>query len=271
MRSFYRLCCLEETDREKWVIDAIWGDSSSSMRELTEAALVDSQYRIHPDIAEVGREQSGPELPEAHELCIASDRILWTLIAAIEREAGPDGYLLVASADHGVAPTPEEEASLFSTRLARTVPRNICKLFELRGCQAYFRRLIELGSLCENLIFLLGTWTSLGPGGRPGGRNTAAGTTGSECYHHLIPSERNYLPLQSRVTQHRHDYHRDVLVLVDTRLGLHAGIAGQCNLSKFMERGYYSRRTRRRICRRMGCVFSELISRGGPIINWFRV
>ncbi|HEX3743572.1 MAG TPA: alkaline phosphatase family protein [Bryobacteraceae bacterium] len=56
--------------------------------------------------------QFGPDSPEVHELCVTSDRILGKLIAAVERQVGPDGYLLVVSADHGVAPTPEANAAL---------------------------------------------------------------------------------------------------------------------------------------------------------------
>jgi len=56
--------------------------------------------------------QYGPDSPEAHELCITSDRILGRLLSAIERQVGADGYVLVVSADHGVAPTPEANAAL---------------------------------------------------------------------------------------------------------------------------------------------------------------
>ena len=56
--------------------------------------------------------QYGPDSPEAHELCVTSDRILGNLIAAIERQVGADGYVLVVSADHGVAPTPEANAAI---------------------------------------------------------------------------------------------------------------------------------------------------------------
>lgn len=54
----------------------------------------------------------GPDSPEVREMCLASDRILGKLIAAIERQVGPDGYVLVVSGDHGVAPTPEANAAL---------------------------------------------------------------------------------------------------------------------------------------------------------------
>ncbi len=56
--------------------------------------------------------QYGPDSPEVHEMCIASDRVLGKLIAAIERQVGPDGYVLVVSADHGVSPTPEANAAI---------------------------------------------------------------------------------------------------------------------------------------------------------------
>ena len=56
--------------------------------------------------------QYGPDSLEVYELCLASDRVLGKLIAAIERQVGPDGYVLVVSADHGVAPTPEANAAL---------------------------------------------------------------------------------------------------------------------------------------------------------------
>jgi arylsulfatase A-like enzyme len=56
--------------------------------------------------------QFGPDSSEVHELCVASDRVLGKLIAAIERQVGSDGYVLVVSADHGVAPTPEANAAL---------------------------------------------------------------------------------------------------------------------------------------------------------------
>ena len=56
--------------------------------------------------------QYGPDSPEVHEMCVTSDRVLGKLIAALDRQVGPDGYILVVSADHGVAPTPEANAVL---------------------------------------------------------------------------------------------------------------------------------------------------------------
>ncbi len=56
--------------------------------------------------------QYGPDSHEVHEMCVTSDRVLGRLIAALDRQVGSDGYVLVVSADHGVAPTPEANATL---------------------------------------------------------------------------------------------------------------------------------------------------------------
>jgi Type I phosphodiesterase / nucleotide pyrophosphatase len=56
--------------------------------------------------------QYGPDSTEVHEMCVTSDRVLGKLIDALDRQVGPDGYVLVVSADHGVAPTPEANATL---------------------------------------------------------------------------------------------------------------------------------------------------------------
>jgi hypothetical protein len=54
--------------------------------------------------------QYGPDSPEMRELCLASDRALGKLIDAVERQVGPDGFVLVLTGDHGVAPIPEVNA-----------------------------------------------------------------------------------------------------------------------------------------------------------------
>jgi arylsulfatase A-like enzyme len=41
------------------------------------------------------------------EVSVASDRALGKLIEAVERQVGPDGFVLVVTGDHGVAPIPE--------------------------------------------------------------------------------------------------------------------------------------------------------------------
>ncbi|MCX6626177.1 MAG: CHAT domain-containing protein, partial [Candidatus Solibacter sp.] len=53
---FYRLCCLEEEDREERIIKGIWGNAASHAGEVMAAGLVAAAYRIHPGVAEAGRE-----------------------------------------------------------------------------------------------------------------------------------------------------------------------------------------------------------------------
>jgi tetratricopeptide (TPR) repeat protein len=74
-RLFYRLCCLEEGDREKWIIEAIWGDETAHSGELVTAGLVDAAYRIHPGVAEAGRKEAGTELRNSVDAEMAE---LWT-------------------------------------------------------------------------------------------------------------------------------------------------------------------------------------------------
>jgi len=52
--------------------------------------------------------QVGPDAPEVRDMCIQTDRVLGQLLRAIEAEAGAGNYVVVLSADHGVAPKPEE-------------------------------------------------------------------------------------------------------------------------------------------------------------------
>ncbi|HEX4167152.1 MAG TPA: NB-ARC domain-containing protein [Bryobacteraceae bacterium] len=53
---FHRICCMEERDREEWVINEVWGDVTEEMRELVEAGLADASYQVHPGVAQAGRE-----------------------------------------------------------------------------------------------------------------------------------------------------------------------------------------------------------------------
>ena len=59
---FHRLCCMEEEDREQRVINSVWGAVTVPAGELMAAGLVDAEYRIHPGVAEAGREEAGLEL-----------------------------------------------------------------------------------------------------------------------------------------------------------------------------------------------------------------
>ncbi|MGH9721338.1 MAG: CHAT domain-containing protein [Bryobacteraceae bacterium] len=99
---FHRLCCLEEEDREEGIIKIVWGDVSSEMRELVDAGLVDAAYRIHPGVAEAGREQAGPELRAGVDGELAK---LWTGVfsQALEKEGAGMGPLILR-AGRGAVP-----------------------------------------------------------------------------------------------------------------------------------------------------------------------
>ncbi len=49
----------------------------------------------------------GPDSPEVHEVALSTDRLLEKLLLAVERQVGAGNYLVVFTADHGVAPVPE--------------------------------------------------------------------------------------------------------------------------------------------------------------------
>ena len=53
----------------------------------------------------------GPDSPEVHEMALATDRLLEKLFLAVEGQVGADNYLVVFTADHGVAPVPEVNAA----------------------------------------------------------------------------------------------------------------------------------------------------------------
>jgi hypothetical protein len=53
----------------------------------------------------------GPDSPEVRETALATDRQLEKLFQAVERQVGAGNYLVVFTADHGVAPVPEVNAA----------------------------------------------------------------------------------------------------------------------------------------------------------------
>ncbi|HLK47633.1 MAG TPA: alkaline phosphatase family protein [Bryobacteraceae bacterium] len=55
--------------------------------------------------------QVGPDAPEVREVSIRTDKVLGDLLAAADRAAGAGNVLVVLTADHGVAPTPEVNAA----------------------------------------------------------------------------------------------------------------------------------------------------------------
>ena len=95
-RLFYRLCCLEEEDREKRIIEAIWGDETAHSGELVAAGLVDAAYRIHPGVAEAGREEAGTELRDSVDAEMAELWIAMFRQAEAKESEGMGGWLLRA-------------------------------------------------------------------------------------------------------------------------------------------------------------------------------
>ena len=53
----------------------------------------------------------GPYSEETHDISLQIDKQLGRLIAAAERQAGPNNTLVILTADHGVAPSAEESAA----------------------------------------------------------------------------------------------------------------------------------------------------------------
>ena len=49
----------------------------------------------------------GPDSPEVRQMALATDRLLEKLFQAVDRRVGTGNYLVVFTADHGVAPVPE--------------------------------------------------------------------------------------------------------------------------------------------------------------------
>lgn len=54
---------------------------------------------------------SGPNTPQMREMVLSVDKKIGELLSAAERQAGKGRVLLVFSADHGVAPVPEEQVA----------------------------------------------------------------------------------------------------------------------------------------------------------------
>jgi tetratricopeptide (TPR) repeat protein len=93
---FYRLCCLEEEDREKWIIDQIWDDAALQSGEVMAAGLVDAAYRIHQGVAEAGREEAGPELRDSVDVQMAKFWIAAYQQAEAKETEGKGGVILRA-------------------------------------------------------------------------------------------------------------------------------------------------------------------------------
>jgi tetratricopeptide (TPR) repeat protein len=85
---FYRLCWLEEEDREEPIIKMIWDDAASHADEVMAAGLVDAAYRIHPGVAEAGREEAGQKLRDAVDVEMAK---FWIAVYRQAREKESEG------------------------------------------------------------------------------------------------------------------------------------------------------------------------------------
>jgi predicted AlkP superfamily pyrophosphatase or phosphodiesterase len=68
----------------------------------------------------------GPDSPEVHEVSLATDRLLEKFLLAVDRQVGDGNYLVVFTADHGVAPVPE-------VNLARKMPGGRIDPATIRG------------------------------------------------------------------------------------------------------------------------------------------
>ncbi len=68
----------------------------------------------------------GPDSPEAHDAALRVDKMIGELIAAAEAQAGAGNVVAVMTADHGVAPVPEENVK-------RGMPGGRINLGELRS------------------------------------------------------------------------------------------------------------------------------------------
>lgn len=49
----------------------------------------------------------GPDSPEVHDISVQTDRILGKLFSYVDSQLGPNNFLFVMTADHGVSPVPE--------------------------------------------------------------------------------------------------------------------------------------------------------------------
>jgi tetratricopeptide (TPR) repeat protein len=118
---FWLLCCLEEPDRDHYVVEANWGalwkqlgrqdeapDLEVALTALRERALVESEmtgensprgayHRLHPAVAEVGRTQAPEGFKEAIDRQLAA---YWYAVyqQGLAREADGLGHLVLLSA-----------------------------------------------------------------------------------------------------------------------------------------------------------------------------
>ncbi len=135
----------------------------------------------------VGHEY-GPRSQEVQDVLIRLDALLGKLFDTLDREVGAGRYVVAMSADHGVAPLPEQmtAAGLDAGRISATEIRNAVQngMNKLLGEGMYYGSLAE-----QNLYLRPGVMDKLRaqPGGVESIRRAIAGVTGvSRVY---IPEE----------------------------------------------------------------------------------
>jgi predicted AlkP superfamily pyrophosphatase or phosphodiesterase len=79
---------------------------------------------------------TGPDSPEVHEISVATDKLLDKLLQAVDRRVGLANVLVVLTADHGVAPLPEVNASRKMPG-GRILPGVVAKVVQAALVKAY--------------------------------------------------------------------------------------------------------------------------------------
>jgi tetratricopeptide (TPR) repeat protein len=140
---FYRLCCLEEEDREESIIKMIWGDAVSHAGEVMAAGLVDSAFRIHPGVAEAGREEAGREVRDSVDVEMAK---LWmaVFLQAIKNEAEGTGGLILRAGRSAVPYLMRQRRWLDAATLLEQVIKRDESPATVAEALPLLRRIVEL-------------------------------------------------------------------------------------------------------------------------------
>ncbi len=89
---------------ERFAEDAITGEQlgQRAATDLLTVSFSSNDYVGH---------RAGPDSPEVRDMSIRTDQLLAKLFQLIDRKVGMKNVVVVLSADHGVAPTPERDAA----------------------------------------------------------------------------------------------------------------------------------------------------------------
>jgi predicted AlkP superfamily pyrophosphatase or phosphodiesterase len=71
----------------------------------------------------------GPDSPEAHDICLRTDKAIGAFLEAVDKKVGLANTLVVFTADHGVSPVPEvnQARHMLGGRLGKTVSQALDK------------------------------------------------------------------------------------------------------------------------------------------------